>query len=209
MKRYSMGRPLTFREPTPPSGPPSPESNGSTLSLSADWEVPQERKRDAGTSTEPPATRTVGTGGYHVYLGLGPRSCWRCGNEGHRREHCGGERVKFCSRCGCVGVLSRDCCARTTDRDRRPPLTTVSQRGTPSRSGSSGSRAEAVLPDLRLRPATPTPAPTPAPTPVPTPVPTPAPTPEPTPAQTHIPVPSKPSPPTPLPTPPKKKVKVD
>ncbi|XP_044764401.1 beta-mannanase/endoglucanase A-like [Coccinella septempunctata] len=104
-----------------------------------------------------------------------------------------------------VGGVATKATDENTAEGSGPPLTTVSQRGTPSRSGSSGSRAEAVLPDLRLRPATPTPAPTPAPTPVPTPVPTP----EPTPAPTHIPVPSKPSPPTPLPTPPKKKVKVD
>ena len=91
--------------------------------------------------------RTVGTCGLQFYLGLGPHSCWRCGNEGHHREDCRGERTKFCSRCGRVGVLSRVCCVR--DRGPGTARTASGPTATP------GSRTEAILPDLRLRPAVP------------------------------------------------------
>lgn len=35
--------------------------------------------------------------------------CWRCGYPGHRRQTCIDRPLLFCSRCGTVGQMSRDC----------------------------------------------------------------------------------------------------
>lgn len=35
--------------------------------------------------------------------------CWRCGRAGHRRQGCRKRPCVFCSRCGLVGTLFRDC----------------------------------------------------------------------------------------------------
>lgn len=46
-----------------------------------------------------------------IELGL----CWRCGYPGHRRDICMGRRLLFCSRCGVIGKMSRDClCPKET-----------------------------------------------------------------------------------------------
>ncbi|XP_044745741.1 uncharacterized proline-rich protein-like [Coccinella septempunctata] len=173
MRRYSLGRPLRFQSttPPPPSPPPPPPSpspstplplpsppsreSSPAMSLWTDFECPRPLTTDASTNTVRPATRTVGTNGIQVFLELGPRSCWRCGGEGHTRERCQGVMVKFCSRCGLMGVLSRDCCVGAPNRVR---LSTDHRLSPPLRN-----REEAWLPDLRLRPAAPA-APTPSPT---------------------------------------------
>lgn len=35
--------------------------------------------------------------------------CWRCGTPGHTRERCEKGALLFCSRCGIIGIKSRDC----------------------------------------------------------------------------------------------------
>lgn len=35
--------------------------------------------------------------------------CWRCGHPGHRRINCDRRPVLFCSRCGSLGWMSREC----------------------------------------------------------------------------------------------------
>lgn len=44
--------------------------------------------------------------------------CWRCGKEGHFRQHCHEPSRLFCSRCGKEGTLSRECtCPRGPGND--------------------------------------------------------------------------------------------
>lgn len=44
--------------------------------------------------------------------------CWRCGETGHTRFRCQRPHRLFCSRCGRVGILSKECPCRT-DRTRK------------------------------------------------------------------------------------------
>lgn len=60
-----------------------------------------------------------GPGYVPVHLSSPERRCWRCGGRGHRREGCSNLTVLFCSRCGRLGSLSRNCPCR------RPPEKTV------------------------------------------------------------------------------------
>lgn len=46
--------------------------------------------------------------------------CWRCGRSGHSRATCKGGYRLFCSRCGLVGVMSRDCSCGGESREVRP-----------------------------------------------------------------------------------------
>jgi hypothetical protein len=47
--------------------------------------------------------------------------CWRCGVPGHSRGNCRAPAVLFCSRCGTIGLLSRECpCPR-------PPIAPLPQ----------------------------------------------------------------------------------
>lgn len=43
-----------------------------------------------------------------VEIGL----CWRCGRPGHLRNVCCRGGILFCSRCGKIGTLSRECTCR-------------------------------------------------------------------------------------------------
>lgn len=45
--------------------------------------------------------------------------CWRCGHAGHRRQNCQNKSRLFCSRCGKVGTLSRQCPCPTVPAKRR------------------------------------------------------------------------------------------
>ncbi|XP_044763336.1 uncharacterized protein LOC123320194 [Coccinella septempunctata] len=162
MHRYSLGRPLQFQSTTPPSpSPPPPPPSPSTalplpsppsresspgMSLWTDFECPRPLTTDAGTNTVRPATRTVSTNGIQVFLELRTRSCWKCGGEGHTRERCQGSRVKFCSGCGLMGVLSRDCCVRAPNRVLETPLRPGRASGVSSATPVSSSTAEGIAP---------------------------------------------------------------
>jgi hypothetical protein len=52
--------------------------------------------------------RRVG-GGQPIRLPCPESLCWRCGVPGHCRSACRAPAVLFCSRCGTMGLLSRDC----------------------------------------------------------------------------------------------------
>ncbi|KAI5651495.1 aspartyl protease domain-containing protein [Phthorimaea operculella] len=43
-------------------------------------------------------------------------SCFSCGGENHRYTECTGRKQIFCSTCGKIGVLSRNCCKSPTER---------------------------------------------------------------------------------------------
>lgn len=43
---------------------------------------------------------------------LGPDTCWRCGMVGHHRNRCSFAPLLFCSGCGKVCRMSRDCCGK-------------------------------------------------------------------------------------------------
>lgn len=48
-----------------------------------------------------------------------PNLCWRCGHLGHFRDSCQGHPRLFCSRCGTIGIMSRECgCAGPDAQDR-------------------------------------------------------------------------------------------
>ncbi|KAG7298863.1 hypothetical protein JYU34_017318 [Plutella xylostella] len=40
--------------------------------------------------------------------------CWNCGKAGHSHKECRGRQVLFCSQCGVLGRLTRNCCRRET-----------------------------------------------------------------------------------------------
>ncbi|XP_044765208.1 uncharacterized protein LOC123321595 isoform X1 [Coccinella septempunctata] len=72
----------------------------------------------------PPNTRTVGTMGPQVYIELRPGLCWRCGQGEHTRATCSRTPTLFCSRCGLLGTLSRDCpCGGAKKKDPTPSPT--------------------------------------------------------------------------------------
>ncbi|XP_044765235.1 uncharacterized protein LOC123321609 isoform X2 [Coccinella septempunctata] len=72
----------------------------------------------------PPNTRTVGTMGPQVYIELRPGLCWRCGQGEHTRATCSRTPPLFCSRCGLLGTLSRDCpCGGAKKKDPTPSPT--------------------------------------------------------------------------------------
>jgi hypothetical protein len=95
-----------------------------------------------------------GVGGDNPY-GRGPHAarlprpeslCWRCGAPGHSRGDCQAPMVLFCSRCGTMGLLSRDCpCPR-------PPAAPLPRVADPPRRDT---------PNSPERPATPERAPCP------------------------------------------------
>jgi hypothetical protein len=47
--------------------------------------------------------------------------CWRCGVPGHSRGDCRAPVVLFCSRCGTMGLMSRDCPCPRPPAARKPP----------------------------------------------------------------------------------------
>ncbi|XP_044760835.1 uncharacterized protein LOC123318486 isoform X1 [Coccinella septempunctata] len=71
----------------------------------------------------PPNTRTVGTMGPQVYVELRPGLCWRCGQGEHTRATCSRTPTLFCSRCGLLGTLSRDCPCGGAKKDPTPSPT--------------------------------------------------------------------------------------
>lgn len=61
---------------------------------------------------------------YHppVHLPVSQNLCWKCGYPGHLRSACKGRPILFCSRCGLVGILTRDCqCTRGRAVDLEKP----------------------------------------------------------------------------------------
>lgn len=55
----------------------------------------------------PPMVDTTGLEG--ITLPVERDLCWRCGYPGHHRQGCNKSRLIFCSRCGTIGTMSRDC----------------------------------------------------------------------------------------------------
>ncbi|XP_044760780.1 uncharacterized protein LOC123318228 [Coccinella septempunctata] len=74
----------------------------------------------------PPAQRTVGTMGPDVFLEIRPGMCWRCGQGQHNRTECTGRAVLFCSRCGRLETLSKNCPCHS-DRRQHPTVPTKPQ----------------------------------------------------------------------------------
>lgn len=60
--------------------------------------------RDAKDSTTAKASKAS-----DIHLPVHLDLCWRCGYPGHRRNHCTGKPLMFCSRCGNVGIMSCHC----------------------------------------------------------------------------------------------------
>jgi len=81
-----------------PDGPPKPPG----------LEVKKPRTlthRNVAVQTERPSNVPV----MPNYLPIVPDQCWRCGHSGHSRETCRRPPILFCSRCGKVGIQSREC----------------------------------------------------------------------------------------------------
>ncbi|XP_044761070.1 uncharacterized protein LOC123318488 [Coccinella septempunctata] len=70
------------------------------------------------TTKIPARVRTVGTMGPNVYLELRHNMCWRCGQGEHSRAHCTGTPILFCSSCGLLGTLTRNCTCQSHHRQR-------------------------------------------------------------------------------------------
>lgn len=99
-------------------------TNWSELESDEDPDPPVRRDADAVTRVETPvpdsATPRPG------YLPIGPGlTCWRCGGSNHTRITCTGPYVEFCSRCGRLGTLSRDCDCPGGPKDNQPAARVV------------------------------------------------------------------------------------
>lgn len=78
---------------------------------------------------QPTTSRTIDTRNLlDIVLPVERDLCWRCGFPGHHRQNCTKPRLLFCSRCGTIGILSRNCTCdkyrrtlRHTAKDRSPP----------------------------------------------------------------------------------------
>ncbi|XP_044748823.1 serine/threonine-protein kinase Sgk1-like [Coccinella septempunctata] len=84
-------------------------------------EIHRHNIRPAQVTTKkdlPARVRTVGTMGPNVYLELRPDMCWRCGQGEHSRTHCTGNSILFCSSCGLLGTLTRNCPCHSHHRQR-------------------------------------------------------------------------------------------
>lgn len=82
-------------------------SQSPTLELteSTSWFDAIEEVDTTATCTEPTTKRIQEPRFLSVQQGL----CWRCGEVGHHRAFCTKPPVLFCSRCGRIGQLSKDC----------------------------------------------------------------------------------------------------
>ncbi|KAK9869525.1 hypothetical protein WA026_003279 [Henosepilachna vigintioctopunctata] len=94
-------------------------------------------------------TRTIGTSGPNVYVCIYKDTCWRCSSRGHSAASCKGPWMKFCSHCGLLGVLSKDCACQRYRAERGPKPNTKSI-GVQCELRSPGWMPP--MPDLRLRP---------------------------------------------------------
>jgi hypothetical protein len=90
--------PIRTPTPGPPATKPAPEEF-------YDWTGREEETTKSDRSQHPQALR----------LPCPESLCWRCGVPGHTRGACQAPAVLFCSRCGTLGLMSRDCpCPRTS-----------------------------------------------------------------------------------------------
>jgi hypothetical protein len=78
--------------PGPPASEPAPEEF-------YDWMGREEGTTNSDRGQHPQALR----------LPCPESLCWRCGVPGHSRGACRAPAVLFCSRCGTLGLMSRDC----------------------------------------------------------------------------------------------------
>lgn len=60
-----------------------------------------------------------------AFVNISADTCWRCGKTGHQRGTCPNMALMFCSRCGRIGTLSRDCTCQggMTSRPRHENIT--------------------------------------------------------------------------------------
>lgn len=93
-------------------------------------------------SRNSPMDQTVDTRGLlDVTLPVDKTLCWRCGFPGHLRHGCTRPRLMFCSRCGAIGIMSRDCPCKGPEKNflratprqpTHPCRTTISRARSPS-----------------------------------------------------------------------------
>lgn len=102
----------------PLSGQPS------TSTVTSSEQHRSSRSADKGTQTTvstspmedwvprgPPVTPTVSPDGKYLLNAFYHRCCFRCGDRGHLSNSCRSENQKlFCSGCGKLNVLSKNCC---------------------------------------------------------------------------------------------------
>ncbi|XP_045776096.1 uncharacterized protein LOC123874648 [Maniola jurtina] len=55
-----------------------------------------------------------------IHANYDPQTCcWKCGKRNHTTRECKNQQVIFCSRCGLMGKLTRDCCKKTGEANYR------------------------------------------------------------------------------------------
>ncbi|XP_069355868.1 uncharacterized protein [Maniola hyperantus] len=57
-----------------------------------------------------------------IYPNYDPQACcWKCGKKNHSSQECRGKQIIFCSQCGLLGKLTRNCCKKTGDSSKTKP----------------------------------------------------------------------------------------
>ena len=116
-----------------PTSQPTPDYTATADTVTADTVIPSEgikpdrpdeRKLSEEFPEGPSETRLVATPTTTrtLFLATKQNLCWRCGRPGHRRDSCQHDPVLFCSGCGKLGVMSKNCVCRRLFPNAYPPI---------------------------------------------------------------------------------------